>query len=89
MSEATKPPAAWLEVLAYAYIRTERTAEAVDLLETLIARRPGEARWWRQLASIYLLIEDMQGGAAGLAVAAELVKDGDFADARRLARLFG
>ena len=89
VAEATKPPAAWLEVLAYAYIRTERTAEAVDLLETLIARRPGEARWWRQLASIYLLIEDMQGGAAGLAVAAELVKDGDFADARRLARLFG
>jgi tetratricopeptide (TPR) repeat protein len=85
---ATKPPAAWLEILAYAYTRVGRTAEAVDLLETLVARRPGEARWWRQLASIYLLIEDMQGGAAGLAVAARL-EDLSFADARRLARLFG
>ena len=89
VAEATKPPAAWLEVLAFAYIRTERTAEAVDLLETLIARRPGEARWWRQLASIFLLIEDVEGGAAGLAVAAELVDNPGFADARRLARLFG
>lgn len=77
----------WIELLAYAYTRTGRTDEAVQLLKGLIAERPGRARWWNRLAGIYMVMDQVPTGTASLAVSGEL--DGpDFSDARRLARLY-
>ncbi|MDH3643496.1 MAG: tetratricopeptide repeat protein [Gammaproteobacteria bacterium] len=87
IATASTPRAQWIEILAYAYTRLDRTGQALQLLEDLITRHPQEARWWRQLASIYLLIEDVPRGAAGLAVAAE-IEALSFADSRNLAQLF-
>ena len=77
----------WSELLAFAYTRVGRTEEAISLLEAIIAEQPDQARWWRQLASIYLLIDDIPKGSAGLVVASE-VAGMDYDDARRLAGLF-
>jgi len=77
----------WSELLAFAYTRVGRTEEAVDLLEAIIAEQPAQARWWRQLASIYLLIENIPKGTAGLVVAGQ-IEEMDYQDQRRLAGLF-
>lgn len=87
IATASTPRTQWIEILAYAYTRLDRSDEALQLLEDLITRHPQEARWWRQLASIYLLLEDVPRGAAGLAVAAE-IEALSFADSRNLAQLF-
>lgn len=87
IAESDSPPPQWSELLAYAYTRTGRTDEAVSLLESLIEAQPNQTRWWRQLASIYLLIEDIPKGTAGLVVASQI--DGlEYQDAKRLAGLF-
>jgi len=77
----------WYEVLAFAYVQTGRSADAIALLDSVIASKPEEARWWRQLSNIYLLLEDYQAGAANLAIAA-LITGLDHAESRRLAGLF-
>jgi tetratricopeptide (TPR) repeat protein len=87
IAESEAPPPQWTELLAYAYTRTGRTGEAVSLLESLIATQPDQTRWWRQLASLYLLIEDIPKGTAGLVVAAQ-IEELTFQDSRRLAGLF-
>lgn len=81
------PQPQWSELLAYAYTRTGRTDDAIALLESIIAEQPSQARWWRQLASIYLLIEDIPKGTAGLVVAGQF-EDMVYEDKRRLAGLF-
>ncbi len=78
----------WVEVLAYTYTQLGRTDQAIALLSGLIADAPANERWWRQLATVFLLIEDVARGTAGITVASQL-KDMDFADSRRLAQLFG
>jgi len=78
----------WIEVLAYVYTRLGRTAEAIALLEGLVAEHPGEARWWRQLATVYLLLDDVGRGTAGFSIAGRL-EEMTLDDARRLAKLFG
>lgn len=77
----------WYELLAYAYTQSGRTEEAIVLLDTAIEQKAGDARWWRQLSSIFLLQENIFSGAASLAIA-NVVEDLSFADARRLAGLF-
>jgi len=67
--------------------RIGRTADAVALMERIIAEQPDQARWWRQLASIYLMLEDVPKGAAGLAIAS-IVEELEFNDASNLAKLF-
>lgn len=84
---ADTPQPQWSELLAFAYTRIGRTDDAINLLETIIAEQPAQARWWRQLASIYLLIEDIPKGTAGLVVAGK-IEDMDYEDKRRLAGLF-
>jgi len=84
-SETLQPQ--WSELLAYAYTRSGRSDDAIDLLQALISSQPDQARWWRQLASVYLLIEDLSRGTAGLTVATRL-ESLSFEDARRLAGLF-
>jgi tetratricopeptide (TPR) repeat protein len=78
----------WIEVLAYVYAQLGRTDQAITLLNGLVAEQPDKARWWRQLATVYLIIENVPRGTAGFTVASELT-DMEFADARRLSRLFG
>lgn len=87
ISSAETPQPQWSELLAFAYTRIGRTNDAITLLESIIAEQPDQARWWRQLASIYLLIEDVPKGTAGLVVAG-LIEDMDYQDTRRLAGLF-
>lgn len=78
----------WVEVLAYTYTQLGRTDQAISLLSGLIADAPENERWWRQLATVFLLIEDVSRGTAGITIASEL-KDMSFADTRRLVQLFG
>lgn len=78
----------WIEVLAYVYAQLGRTDQAITLLNDLVAEHPDNARWWRQLATVYLIIENVPRGTAGFTIATELAGM-EFADARRLARLFG
>ena len=75
----------WIELLAYAYARAGRPEQAQQLLERLIARDASQARWWRQLASVLLLMEETQSGTAALAIAEQL-KPESRASAVRLAR---
>ncbi len=81
------PFAHWIELLAYAYAKTGRTQEAVELLEELIARNPAEERWWRNLASVLLLLERVPDGTAALAIM-EHLNDQAYRDRKRLARFF-
>ncbi len=78
----------WLEMLAYVYTRLGRSEEAVALIEDLIEKRPGQLRWWRQLATVYLLQDKVRRGAAVHAAMAAL-EPLDAAQKRRLARLYG
>jgi tetratricopeptide (TPR) repeat protein len=87
IATSIKPRPQWFEILAYTYTRLDRPADAIGLLETLIASQPQQSRWWRQLGSIYLLIDDVPRGTAGLTVLAELEPLG-LSDSRSLARLF-
>lgn len=81
------PQAQWIELLAFSYTRTGRTEEALALLENIISTQPDQARWWRQLATIYLLLDNIPKGAAGLTVSS-IVEELSFEDSRRLAGLF-
>jgi predicted Zn-dependent protease len=85
-AEGLEPRDQWIEVLAYAYARAGRETAALGLLEGLIAKRPERARWWRQLAGLYMLLEDLQAGTASLALSG-VFESLSLADARRLARL--
>ncbi|MBT8145821.1 MAG: tetratricopeptide repeat protein [Gammaproteobacteria bacterium] len=87
INSSENPQPQWSELLAFAYTRIGRTDEAISLLETIITEQPAEARWWRQLASVYLLIEDIPKGTAGLVVAGQ-IEGMDYEDQRRLAGLF-
>ncbi len=80
-----KPRNHWIELLAYAYARADRAEDALRLMQDLLAIDPGQERWWRQLASVLLLMEEIPRGTAALAVA-EHVKPGTFEQRRRLAR---
>ncbi len=75
-----------VELLAYVYTRLGRNEDALGLMEELIAQEPGHERWWRQLASVYLLLDNVPAGTAGMAIANE-ISDLSFADSRRLAGL--
>ena len=77
----------WIELLAFAYTQAGRPEDALELLSSLIARRPDRARWWKQLGGILMLMDRMPEGTAGLAVA-QTVEPMSFADQKRLARLF-
>jgi tetratricopeptide (TPR) repeat protein len=79
------PRSHWIELLAYAYARADRPADAQRLMEDLIARDPSEERWWRQLAAVLLLLEDVPRGTAALSLA-EQIKPESFEQTRRLAR---
>ncbi len=79
------PRSHWIELLAYAYARADRPADAQRLMEDLIARDPAEERWWRQLAAVLLLLEDIPRGTAALSIA-EQIKPESFVQTRRLAR---
>lgn len=87
IATADEPQSQWFELLAFSYTRLNRGDEALALVERVITLEPTNARWWRQLASIYLLLEDVPKGAAGLAVSA-LVEEIEFNDAIHLAKLF-
>jgi predicted Zn-dependent protease len=78
----------WVEVLAYVYTRLGRTDEAIVLLEGLVREHPAEARWWRQLSTVYLLLDEIGRGTAGFTIAARL-EALSLEDTRRLAKLFG
>jgi tetratricopeptide (TPR) repeat protein len=78
----------WIEVLAYVYTQMGQTDRAIDLLESLVADHPENERWWRQLATVFLIIDDVPNGTAGFTVATQL-DEMDLNDARRLAQLFG
>ncbi len=84
---ADHPQPQWSELLAYAYTQSGHTDKAIRLLETLIDEQPGQSRWWRQLANLYLLVENTPKGAAGLVVASH-IEDMSYEEARRLAHLF-
>ncbi len=75
----------WIELLAYAYARAGRHAQAQAMIERLIARDASQARWWRQLASVFLLMEENQRGTAALAIAEQLQPE-DRVTTVRLAR---
>ena len=77
----------WMELLAFAYVRSGRADEGIALLEQLIVDQPDQARWWAQLANIYLLLEDIPKGTAGIYIAG-LVEDLEYQDSKRLASLF-
>lgn len=76
----------WTELLAYAYTRMGRSDRAIELLEGVIEQHPDQARWWRQLASNHLLVDDLPPGTAALWIASTLEEEA-YAGQRRLARL--
>lgn len=77
----------WVELLAVAYNHAGRPEAAVTLLEEAIARNPDRQRWWKQLAGIFMVQEQLEEGAAGLSVA-QAIEPLSFSDQRRLARLY-
>ena len=77
----------WYELLAFAYAQDGRPEQALALLDERIVQNPAEAKWWRHLATIFLLLENYSSGTASLAVA-EYVEELNFSDSRRLAGLF-
>lgn len=81
------PQPQWIELLAFTYTRIGRTEEALALLENIISTQPEQARWWRQLANIYLLLDNIPKGAAGLTISS-IVEELRFEDSRRLAGIF-
>ena len=84
---AETPQNTWIELLAFAYAQVGQSNDAVTLLEGLIRNAPQEARWWRQLSSIFMMLEDVPKGAAGLVVASH-IEELVYEDSRRLAGLF-
>ena len=86
--DATVVRPQWIEVLAYVYTQMGQTDRAIDLLESLVADHPENQRWWRQLATVFLIIDDVPNGTAGFTVATQL-EEMDLNDAKRLAQLFG
>jgi tetratricopeptide (TPR) repeat protein len=79
-------PARWVEVQAFALLRSGREAEAEALLEDRIGRYPSEAGWWRILARLALDADRLEDAAVRMAVldAAERLAP---AESRRLAGL--
>lgn len=77
----------WIELLAYSYTRLGRTDDAIALLDDIINEQPAEARWWRQLGNIYLLLENIPQGAASYSIAS-ITEELSYEDSRRLAVLF-
>lgn len=84
LSEET-PRNHWIELLAYAYARADRPQDALALMRELLARNPAQERWWRQLASVLLLMDDIQRGTAALSIAT-VIEPGTYEQRRRLAR---
>ena len=75
----------WYELLGYAYARADRPQDAQRMIEVLISREPAKERWWRQLASLFLIMEQTPRGTASLAIA-EHLKPESLPTSRRLAR---
>jgi len=75
----------WIELLAYAYAKADRPRDAQQQIARLIERDPSQARWWRQLASMFLLMEQTSRGTAAAWVA-ELIVPDSRATTVRLAR---
>lgn len=87
LETAAEPEPAWYELLAFSYIKTERHREAEELLLDVIAERPLEAKWWRQLSTVNILMENLAGGAAA-AVISQNLETLELNDAKRLVGLF-
>lgn len=79
-------PAAWVEVQAFALLRSGREREAEALLEDRIGRHPGEAGWWRILARLALDADRLEDAAVRMAILDAAVRLAP-AEARRLAGL--
>jgi pentatricopeptide repeat protein len=77
----------WFELMAYAYMQSGRTEDAMAVLDEMIAINPDEVRWWRQLSSLFLLMEDYSSGAASMAISS-LYEALSLEHARRLASLY-
>lgn len=77
----------WYELLAFSYVQTGREEDAIVLLDEMIGANPDNARWWRQLGNIFLLLEDYAAGAASLAITAAY-EELSLQEARRLASLY-
>ncbi len=75
----------WIELLAYAYAKADRPQDAQQLITRLLERDPAQTRWWRQLASMFLLMEDTQRGTSAAAIA-EHIQPESRATTVRLAR---
>lgn len=77
----------WYELLAYAYTQSGQAERAVALLDEVIAHDPAQARWWRQLANIFSLVEEFDTSAASLTIL-DILGGLSYEDSRRLAGLF-
>lgn len=65
----------WIELLAYAYAKADRPQDAQQMIARLIERDPSQARWWRQLASTFLLMENTGRGTAAASIAEHIQTD--------------
>lgn len=77
----------WYEMLAFAYAQNGEAERAITLLDQRIVADSSQAKWWRHLATIFLLLEDYEKGTAGIAIA-NYVEELRFQDSKRLAGLF-
>lgn len=82
------PPASWYQLLLACHFEHKDYPAAVDVLKRMLLRWPDDPRYWRQLASLYLALEQDQAALATYFVAQNqnmLEGDSDFLNLVRLA----
>ena len=84
---SAKPRGTWVELLAFSYLEAGRGEDAVMLLKRTIEQAPAQTRWWRYLARFLFAVDDIESGAASMAIAS-MVAEAEAGDVVRLARLY-
>ncbi len=58
------PPASWYQLLLACHFESKDYPAAVEVLKRMLAQWPDDPRYWRQLASLYLALEQDQAALA-------------------------
>ena len=65
-----KPPVAWHELLLSIQFQLEAYEDSITTVKTLLDQHPNRARYWRQLASLYLMLDQTDEALAIMETAA-------------------
>ncbi len=69
ISLSDKPKQSWYQLAVAAYFEDERFTDAAKTLTLMVSRWPDEAKYWEQLASVHMVLEQTDSALAVLKVA--------------------